>query len=155
MDRRKVITIILMGVTLLVIGIVVTSRMSGTSEEDRIRAVLNAVAEAAEDRNPGEFISHLTEDFVLKPDEMDRGRLRLLLAGTFIRLKKQPAVVFRNVEIDVRETHAIATLQAAAAEAGTIAAGVRPDRAWDIRCHLRQEDGEWMIEKAEAHETKW
>jgi hypothetical protein len=155
MDRRKVITAVLMGATLLVIGMVVMSRMSGGSEEDRIRAVLDAVAEAAEDRNAGGFVAHLTEDFVLKPDEMDRGRLRLMLAGTFLRLRKSPAVVFRNVEIDVQEDRAIATLQAAAAEAGAIAAGVRPDRAWDIRCHLRLEEGEWMIEKAEHSETNW
>ncbi|MCZ6692112.1 MAG: nuclear transport factor 2 family protein [Planctomycetota bacterium] len=144
----------LLGAAILLFGFYVVKGLL-TSEEDRIRAVLHSMADAAEEGKMLKLASHLTKDFVLDPDEWSRGMLQRALFGYFRRVKGEVSFVLRDIEVEVMEDRATATLRVGMAQGGSLSAGLRPDRAYSFRCHFVKKDGEWKIERAVKENTEW
>lgn len=153
-DWNRRIPLILLGMLALLLCIYL-AKGSATTEEDRIRALLEQMAEEVEDKRPGKVISHLTSDFRVDPEGWTRDGTRTIMAGYFFGIKGRISVALRDVEIDIQGDQALATLRAGFVQGGELAAGLRPDQAYAFRCDLVKLDGEWMIRRVEKERTDW
>ncbi len=158
MEQRKKIAIALIGATLLAGGAYMFSGGEVT-EEDRIIALLEQMAEEIEDRDVGAFFSHMQEGFSAKISGqfLDRGMLRMSITGALFKYKETISVRLRDIAVTVSEGKATATLLGALAQGGELKAGVAPDRAWSFEVLLEKnvEEDEWMIQQVTAQSTDW
>lgn len=125
-----------------------------TTEEDRIRSLLQGMAEEVEEKRPLALISHLTDDFVLEPDGWQRFHLKGILLAQ-LRSQEQVSVALRQIEVQPRGEEATVTLQVGVARGGKLKAGFRPDEAYEFHCFLVKDDGEWKVRRAEKEGIPW
>ena len=154
LDWKTDVVMVLLGTLILLLGYHLVMQLF-TSEEDRIRDLLGAIANETEKRKPLSVTSHFTHDFILVPEGLSRESVRRLLFGYFHQTKGEISVVLRGVEVDLRGDRATAAFKVGIARGGALAAELRPDTAFAFRVILVKVDGEWKIERAEKEPAEW
>ena len=154
MDRKKKISAILMGAA--GIGLLATFVASRrTTPEDQVRKRIDEMVARIEAKDAAGFVSCLTPEFILDPDGIDRDQFRLMLAGAIFAARGDAiAVAIRDLRIRVDRDRATVKLRAGVGR-GAIAAGFRPDHAWEVTAEFLELHGDWMLSRAETLNTEW
>jgi hypothetical protein len=119
---------------------------SNPPDEARIHAAIDAMAEAVEQKRPGDFMEHLATDFAGPAQASGRIDAERLLRYHQIR-NKNIGVVLRSVEIQVRDDRATASFQALV----TGSESWLPERGRDFAflTGWRLDDGDWKLINAQ------
>jgi hypothetical protein len=119
---------------------------TGDTPEQRLRDTIAAMADAVEAKKSGEFIEHVSEDFIGDHDRFDRQSLRGYLAGMMIR---KQAITVTLGPLDVKMHDDRATVRVDVIVTG--GEGVIPDSGdhLDIESGWKLVDGEWQCYVAE------
>ncbi|BDG04920.1 hypothetical protein [Anaeromyxobacter oryzae] len=151
MSRRSAVQ--LLAAAAVALAATVTWRLTRAPprDEDRIRALLDSAARAAEERRPAEVVIALSERF--RGQGLDRQGVKQLVAwqvlrGEWVAVSIAGAAV--AVEGDAARANVDAILSRAAGKGKTLA-GLLPGEATAHRfaCRLEREDGEWRVVSAE------
>jgi ketosteroid isomerase-like protein len=116
------------------------------SSEQRLRATIEALDAAIEQRDSAAVSELLAEDFV-GPDGLDRQGARRLAVATFMRYRDL-GVTLGPLELKTTSGHATARFSAAL----TGGSGrMLPDaaRLYEVETGWREEDGEWKMTSAQ------
>jgi hypothetical protein len=135
--------------TIVVLCSVTLSGCAGDTPEARIRAHVDAMAEAVEAHRPADFIAHLTDDFSGEGGRLDKQQLRGFIASLMIGNKHITVLVTGT---DVRLTGADrATVTIDALVTG---GGYFPERGekLTIVSGWRLVDGEWRCFRGDRQE---
>ncbi len=119
------------------------------SEEDRVRAVVNAVAAGAETGDVGDIMDHVSARYRGSEQGfgMDERTLRAGLALQFMR-RGPIGVVLSPIDVTVSGATAHARFDAAVLEGGGKWSELLPRSGdgWHLEVDLdREEDGEWRV----------
>jgi len=119
---------------------------AGDTPEQRLRDTIAAMADAVEAKESGEFIEHVSEDFIGDHDRFNRQSLRGYLAGMMIR---NQAITVTLGPLDVKLHGDRATVRVDVIVTG--GEGVIPDSGdhLDIESGWKLVDGEWQCYVAE------
>jgi hypothetical protein len=129
---------------LLVLLIVITAGCSKTPPEEAIHANIKAARQAIVDRNAGDAVEVLAEDFVGN-DRWDKQELRRFLTGAFLRHKNINVVITRmDVEIDPGDPKS-ATMQGTAVATGARNILPQDGRIFKLDGEWRHTDGDWRL----------
>jgi hypothetical protein len=122
------------------------SACSREPEEQRLRAAIAAMQEAAEARRPAAVVEWVSEDFSGSHD-LDRERLRRLVQAQMLG-NREVGVTLGPLEVELDGAHA--TVRFLALTTGG-SGRVLPDRVRGYRVvsHWRLEDGQWRVHRAE------
>jgi hypothetical protein len=137
------------------VGLLAASSMIGSckseSDETRIRVLIEAVIEAANDRRTGDVFNEVADNFQ-GPQGMGLQETRRYLTGFFLQ-KGWVHIFSRNLEIQVNGTQATVLLDT------VLARGPEVQRLTDLlpqnaggylfRIRLRMQSGEWQITQAD------
>jgi hypothetical protein len=111
------------------------------TDEDYIVAGIDAMEEALEKHQPGDFMDHVSEEFSSAGGAMDRRQLHQTLVGLMVR----------NESISITRTSDTVTLHGDRATVITRAivlggAGLLPERSeqLEIESHWQKVDGDWV-----------
>jgi len=132
-----------LGLALLVFG------CARSDPERELRATVQAMAKAIEQREPGAFLDTLTEDFTRESGAFGKQDAKRLLAGIYLRNEK--IIVSATVtEVRIEGERARAKVRVLA----TGGAGLLPERgqAWEFDSAWRRERGAWKLFNAEWRE---
>ncbi len=126
------------------------SGCSEETEEDKVKKVLLAVQEAAEEKKIGAVLDHISKSY-LDPQGNDYNGIKGLLAFYFFRHQKV-SVYMPNIDIAVTGQTAKARFQAilTGRGAGESAGGVLPEAlgAYNFEVHLSKAGGDWIVTSA-------
>ena len=125
-------------VVLLLAGLVACA---GEPDEVRIVTAIDAMESALETHQPGDFMDHVSEEFVSGSGGIDRRQLHSTLVGLMVR----------NESISITRTSDNVTLHGDRATVITRAivlggAGLFPERSeqLEIESHWHKVDGDWL-----------
>lgn len=123
----------------LIFGLLILPMLSCSSKtgpEEAIRANINAIAQAVEDKDTGEVLDYVTEQF-LGNGRMDKQDLKGLILAYYLRHKKVNVVVTRmDIEVNEYDPYS-AKMQGAVLLTGT-------DRLLPENGRMVNVSGEWQ-----------
>ena len=134
----------------LAVFVVLLSRLVACGEtgpEAAIRAKIDLVQKAAEEKIPRRIVAHVADDFSGNHG-LNKQRLRALLAGVFLRYKNIN-VLITSLEVNIDPQHPIlATMQAVVLVTG--AEHILPEngRVFQVSGDWRLFEGEWELQRA-------
>ena len=148
--NRVAIRFVHFAATLLVAIAMLSSGCRSEPAEERLRATIDEMQAAAIERQPGDFMDHVTEDFVGEGG-IDRAALHNLLRAQLLR---NASIGATRGPLDVKLQGTRATVRFKVVLTGG-AGGLLPERAqgYDITSGWREEDGEWKLFLAEWDEA--
>ena len=121
------------------------------SEEDRVRDVIRAVIEGAEQGNAGTVLEPMTPKFRAETggESLDVSTLRLLLAREFMR-RGPIHVLAPEIAVEVTGAHAHASFDALLTEQSGHWTELLPVNAagWHVELEFDRVDGEWQVARA-------
>jgi len=119
------------------------------TDEDQVRAVIDGVEAALEDRDTGGVLAHVAETFKGQ-DGLTKKQLRGVLAARFLG-SRETISIQRSGEtrVDLRgpvkdRRSATATFRARISDRGTIGAALERE-AWDFEVDLAKDGSDWRI----------
>jgi hypothetical protein len=116
--------------------------MGGPVDDDeKVRRVVQAIAEAAEDSNTGDILD-VVSDRYSDDDGLDKKMLQAMLARQFLT-RGRILVVLGPIAVDRQESTATATFEAVIAE-GAEGLGLSAD-AQGFIVELELEEDDWMV----------
>jgi hypothetical protein len=117
-----------------------------TPDAQRIRAAIDAMQQAAEQRNPHEFMAHVSDDFVGNDAEFDRNALANLLRAEVFRNDKV-GVTLGPVQVDIQDERA--TVHVTATLTGG-SGGLLPEHGaiYSITSSWKRSRGDWICYNA-------
>lgn len=123
---------------------------SRTPDEQRIRETIAAMEEAAQTRNPRDFMEHVAEDFVGRDSGFDRAALHNLLRAQFLRNEKV-GVLIGPVEVILQSPRATARMSVTLTGG---AGGLIPERGaiYEVETGWKQAGGDWQLLSADWRE---
>lgn len=101
----------IMRTVLVCVALLTLVACSRTQDDQRIRDNIHAMQQAAEARNPRQFMEHVTSDFSGNQGSVDREGLHNLLRAIVLRNEKI-GVTLGPIDVDVQGNRATATLMA-------------------------------------------
>jgi hypothetical protein len=118
--------------------------------ERELRATIDAMARAIEQRRPGDFLDALADDFTRESGAFGKQEAKRVLAGVLLRNEKVNLAVLVT-EVRIEGERARATLRVVA----TGGAGLLPERGqvWEFDSTWRRERGAWKVFNAEWREA--
>jgi hypothetical protein len=122
----------------------------GRSDPEReLRATIDSMARALEQRRPGDFLDAVAEDFTRESGAFGKQEAKRVLAGVLLRNEKINLAVVVT-EVQVQGERARAQLRVVAAGG----AGLLPERGqvWEFHTAWRRERGAWKVYNAEWRE---
>jgi hypothetical protein len=135
--------------TLLLLLAVVLAACRTASDDQRVRALIQALEEAAEQRNTADVLAHIAADYQ-DAQGLDRAQLRNFLRGYFLSHPKIELLVrVGTVEF---ETANRARVQVELALVGTQQSGGTALPTGDLetlRVELQRRDGAWLVVRAD------
>jgi ketosteroid isomerase-like protein len=117
--------------------------------ERELRATIETMAQAIEQREPADLLDSLSEDFTRESGTFGKAEARRVLAGVLIRNERiQVSTAVTDVRIE--GDRAFAKVRVIA----TGSAGLLPERgqAWEFDTVWRREQGRWKVFNAEWRE---
>lgn len=120
--------------------------LAGCSREPPEQALRNTIAAmqaAAEARDSGGLLEHVSEDFI-GPEGMDREQFRRYLALLWLR-HREVGVSLGPIQVELVGQGARAEFTAATRGGG----GLIPDRVYRVKTGWRLQGGEWRLLSAE------
>jgi hypothetical protein len=129
--------------------LVVTIRNLLLSEEEKIKRVFYAIADAAHEKSVTGVTKYLSTDFKLEYDfygyeSADYASASLLLLA-FYNQVDEPTVKIESISVEVKENTAFASLS------GYFTHKDDPNRLYyDCAANLKKKDNEWLITSAKA-----
>jgi hypothetical protein len=148
MKRRNLAVVAALGVIVAVVGI--RLRREPRSDEDRIRALFDGAALAAEQKKIGDVVEPLSERF--SGAGLDKLGVKRLVAGMVLR-GDWVSVSVAGFAVTVEGDRARATVDVVTARGGNgkAVAELLPQEgaAHRIACRLEREEGDWRIVGAE------
>jgi hypothetical protein len=108
---------------------------SRSDPERELRATIDSMARALEQRRPGDFLDAVAEDFTRESGAFGKQEAKRVLAGVLLRNEKiNLAVVVTEVQVQ--------------------GAGLLPERGqvWEFHTAWRRERGAWKVYNAEWRE---
>lgn len=122
---------------------------SRSDPERELRATIDAMARALEQRRPGDFLDAVAEDFTRESGAFGKQEAKRVLAGVLLRNEKINLAVVVT-EVQVQGERARAQLRVVA----TGGAGLLPERGqvWEFQTTWRRERGAWKVFNAEWRE---
>lgn len=129
----------------LLMAVLVLSGCSRTPPEERLRATIDGLQQAVEQRDGSALQTSIAEDFI-GPGGLDRDGARRMAQAMFLRYR-DVSVNLGPLEIELRDRHATVRFTAAL----TGGAGVLPEsgQLYDVETGWRLEDGEWRLVNAD------
>ncbi len=118
------------------------------TEEDRVRAVVHAIVDAAESGDVGDVLAHVSENY--RTGDAGKPELRALLTAQF--LGRGPITVLPgDVAVDIDGERAHASFDALLAEGSRDWKEVFPVKAdgWHLEVSFAREGEDWRIVSAE------
>ncbi len=94
---------------LLMLSMLALAACSRTPDDQRIRAHIQAMQQAAEQRNPRQFLEHVASDFSGNQGSVDREGLHDLLRAIVLRNDKI-GVTLGPIDVDIQGNRATASL---------------------------------------------
>lgn len=124
---------------------------SRTPDDQRIRADIQAMQRAAEDRNPRQFLEHVASDFKGNQGGLDREGLGNLLRMLVLRNEKI-GVTLGPIDVDIQADRATAQLIATLTGGQ---GGLIPDRGaiYSIKSAWRRDGKDWICFAATWDQT--
>jgi hypothetical protein len=119
------------------------------SDEDRVRAVIDEVEEAAEARDVSGIMEHVSERFK-DADGLGKRELRGILISRFLGSKESVAIQRAGATtVQLRgpksaRTGATASFRARISDRGAIGAALERE-GWDFEVELAKEGGDWRV----------
>ncbi len=131
-------------------AVVAPAACSRSDPERELRATIDAMARALEQRRPGDFLDAVAEDFARESGAFGKQEAKRVLAGVLLRNEKINVAVIVT-EVQVQGERARAQLRVVA----TGGAGLLPERgqAWEFETAWRRERGAWKVFNAEWREA--
>lgn len=134
--------------SLLCVLLMVVLALAGcarTPPEERLRATIDGMQQAVEQRDGSALQEAIAEDFI-GPDGLDRDGARRMAQGMFLRYR-DVGVNLGPLDIELRDQHATVRFTAAL----TGGAGVLPEsgQLYDVETGWRLEEGEWRLVNAD------
>lgn len=130
----------------LLIVVMLQSACSRSSDEQQLRDAMAAMQDAAERRDPADFMDHVANDFSAPAVNMERRQLHDLLRLQVLR-NERIGVTFAIREIHVNGTRA--TVTTVATFTGS-SGGWMPERGsiYALTSGWRKDDGDWKLVQA-------
>lgn len=144
MARRALLAAAVLGPVLTLAG------CSRSDPERELRETIAKMAQSIEQRDPGDFLDVVADDFSRQTGAFGKQEVKRLLAGVLIRNEKiNLAVVVSDVQI--QGDRATARVRVVA----TGGSGWLPERgqAWEFDTAWRRERGTWKVFNAEWREA--
>lgn len=122
---------------------------SRSDPERELRATIDSMARALEQRRPGDFLDAVADDFTRESGAFGKQEAKRVLAGVLLRNEKINLAVVVT-EVQVQGERARAQLRVVAAGG----AGLLPERGqvWEFHTAWRRERGAWKVYNAEWRE---
>lgn len=119
---------------------------AGTPDEERLRATLDTMQAAVQERRPGDFMDHVTDDFIGQGG-LDRAALHNLLRAQLLR---NASIGATRGPLEIRLQGERASADFSVVLTGG-SGGLMPERAqaYAVKTGWRIEDGEWKLFLAE------
>jgi hypothetical protein len=129
-----------------VLAVLVASGCTRTPDAQRIRAAIDAMQQAAEERNPHAFMAYVSDDFVGNDADFDRNALANLLRAEVFR-NDQVGVTLGPVEIEMQDQRA--TVHVSATLTGG-SGGLLPEHGaiYSITSGWKSRKGDWVCYSA-------
>jgi hypothetical protein len=129
-------------------GYLVLGRLWMT-DEDRVKAVIYGIAEAAEAKRPGGMLKHVAATYKDPLNGLSRDGMRPFLIQLFRRIDRMHVRV-RSIDLRVEGTKAHATVVAfadaqVASDRGSLLSG---EGAGTFVLDFEKQDGDWLLVKA-------
>jgi hypothetical protein len=148
----KRILIIVAAAGLLLYGGFRLIRGCGQTEEDRVRAVIDAIEEAIESKDVGGVMAYVADNY--KDGEgLQKQQIRLLLMREVLQGGKDGITIQRLGTTDVtlrgpskNRTGASASFRAIVAGGTSFGALTSDSEVLDFEVDLRKQDGDWLVE---------
>ena len=136
------------GVLISVLAVVSLAACSKKTDADRIRAVINAVQKAAEDRDVRETLSHVDKNYK-DPAGNDYQAIKSMMLYYFFRHQKI-SIIVSNLETAVNGASASAHFQAILSGRTGSADNILPDAlsAYRFDVSFQNDQGDWKIVSA-------
>lgn len=119
---------------------------SRSNDEQALRDTLAAMEAALKERNTGQFMRHVADDFIQPDAQLDAAGLRRLVTGLLLRYPTvQSLVTVGDIQIDGTR----ATLELTVLATG--GQGLLPERgqAWTVRSSWRRDGSRWLLYHAQ------
>lgn len=155
MQRKRVRGVALRAVLMWVAVLSTVGCKREASDEDRIRALFNDAAEAAEARHPHDAVAILSDRFIGQGDATDKEGARKLIAFGVLRgAWARVLVAGSNVAVDGDRAKATVDLVGARSGTGKALADLLPTdaNAWRLACTLEREPKGWRVVRARWRE---
>jgi hypothetical protein len=129
-------------VALICIAVLVFAACARTPDDQRIRANIEDVRQAAEARSPRQFLDHVAADFSGNEGVVDRNGLGNLLRAIVLRNEKV-GVTLGPIDVDVQGNRATASLIATLTGGQ---GGLLPDRGaiYSVKSGWRRDGKDWI-----------
>lgn len=131
---------------LLLLAAMLLSGCTRSPSEEALRATMDAMHDAGQNRAVGDFMEHVAEDFVGNRGEFDRRQLELLLRAVAMR-HQTIGVTRAAVSIEITGDRAVVQMQLLVTGGS---GGMLPDsgQLFDTESAWRFADGEWQLGSA-------
>lgn len=119
---------------------------SRSPDEQALRETIDALETAGEERDVGDFMAHVAEDFTGNNSEFDRVGLDRLLRAVALR-HQSISVVSSGIQIEMHGERALVRMKILVSGGS---GGLIPDsgQLFDTESAWRYVDGEWMLGSA-------
>ena len=130
----------------LLVGIMLLSACSRSSDEEQLRAALGTMQLAIEARQPSDFMDHVADDFTAPEAGMDRRQVHDLLR---LQVLRNEHIGVSTVVRDLRVESGRATITMTVTLTGS-SGGWLPERGsiYALTSGWRKDDGEWKLIQA-------
>ena len=130
----------------LLVGIMLLSACSRSSDEEQLRAALGTMQLAIEARQPSDFMDHVADDFTAPEAGMDRHQVHDLLRLQVLRNER---IGVSTVVRDLRVESGRATITMTVTLTGS-SGGWLPERGsvYALTSGWRKDDGDWKLIQA-------
>ena len=130
----------------LLVGIMLLSACSRSSDEEQLRAALGTMQLAIEARQPSDFMDHVADDFTAPEAGMDRRQVHDLLR---LQVLRNEHIGVSTVVRDLRVESGRATITMTVTLTGS-SGGWLPERGsiYALTSGWRKDDGDWKLIQA-------
>jgi hypothetical protein len=142
---------LLLSVFVTVVVLLLVAACHRETEEDKVRKVISAVQQSAEDKKVLPVLEHVSKTYQ-DPQGNDYDGIKGLVAFYFFRHRKV-GVLIPNIDVTVKGDEALAVFQAILSGKGTgeeAPGGLLPEAlgAYDFEVICKKEQGQWKVTSA-------
>ena len=130
----------------LLVGIMLLSACSRSSDEEQLRAALGTMQLAIEARQPSDFMDHVADDFTAPEAGMDRRQVHDLLRLQVLRNERiGVSIVVRDLRVESGRATITLTVTLTGSSGGWL-----PERGsiYALTSGWRKDDGDWKLIQA-------